>query len=62
VKNHGGHPVNQPLYHFVFSVKKPIVGNKIQKQTNVKHVEVNLQIKRAGVCAQRSGSNLIEEI
>jgi len=32
------------------------------KQTNLEHGEVNLQMKRACLCKQRSGSNLIEEI
>jgi len=44
------------------SVKKTLVGNQIQKQTNIKHVEVNLQMKRACLCTQKSGSNLIEEV
>jgi len=53
------------------SVKKTVVGNQMQKQTrnidqnkqtNLEHGEVNLQMKRACLCTQRSGSNLIEEI
>jgi len=51
------------------SVKKIIVGNQTKskqtnidknKQTNLEHGEVNLQMKRACLCTQRS--NLIEEI
>jgi len=37
-------------------------GNKIQKQTNIKHGEVILQMKIACLCTQRSGPNLIQEI
>ena len=54
--------VNQPVCHFMRSVKKTLVGNQIQKQTNIKHVEVNLQMKRACLCTQKSGPNLIEEV
>jgi len=32
------------------------------KQTNLKYGEVNLQMKGACLCTQKSGSNLIEEI
>jgi len=61
----------KPVYHFMCSVKKTVVGNQMQKQTrnidqnkqtNLEHGEVNLQMKRACLCTQRSGSNLIEEI
>jgi len=31
-------------------------------QTNTEHGEVNLQMNRACLCTQKSGSNLIEEI
>jgi len=41
-------------------VLKTIVGNQIQKQTE--HGEVNLQMKRTYLYAQRSGSDVIEEI
>jgi len=35
---------------------------QLEKQTNTEYVEANLQMKRAWVRTQRSGSNLIEEI
>jgi len=44
-------------------LKKAIVGNQIQKQTNnAEHGEVNLQMNRACLCTQKRGRNLIEEI
>ena len=48
--------------NFCLMLKK-IVGNQIQKQTqNIEYGEVNLQIKKACLCTQRSGSNLTYDI
>jgi len=33
---------------------------QLEKQTNTEHGEVNLQMKRACLCTQRTGLNLIE--
>jgi len=35
---------------------------QLEKQTNTQHAEANLQMKRAHLCTQRSGSNLTEDI
>ena len=55
---------SQPVYHVMISAEKQqleIKEAQLEKQTNTEH-EVNLQMKRAYLCAQRNRSDLIEKI
>jgi len=69
VKDHGGH--SQPNPFITLCAKKQLLVIKYKnkqtntdknKQTNIELGDVNLQMKKACLFAQRSGSNLIGEI
>jgi len=64
VKEQGGHIFNQPCLLVFDKCLKTTVENKLStvRKTNTEHGDEKLQMKRACLCTQRSGSSLIEKI